>query len=334
MDRNEILAVCIDSVRGVQDNKFSAKQTSEEIRNALIELNGGSTKLSPKTFRPGNELFALIQDLIPVVIDEGMKAESNPLLQLVEYRNIAEGDEQEFYIEGDANFVVATAAKGIRDVRRQRIAGGATVSVPTAVKAIRVYEELSRLLAGRIDWNKFVDGVAKAFLHEMARMAYNALANITASTVGLNATYVKSGSISEANLLTLVEHVEAATGKKAKILGTKTAIRKLGASVTTSNELNSDLYNLGYYGKIAGVPTFAIEQSHAPGTDNFEIANDALWILAGDDKPVKFVNVGEGLLIEKEATDNADLTMEYIYIQEAGCAIALSQKMGYWYNIV
>lgn len=332
MERNEILAVCIDNIRGIQD-KFSAKQTSEEIRNALIEMNGGSTKISPKTFRPGNPLFELVQELIPVIIDEGIKSENNPLFDLVEYRNIAEGDEQDFYIDSDAQFAVASAAKGVRDVRRQRISGGTTVSVPTDMKIVRVYENMGRLLSGRITWDKFVDGVAKAFVNAINEMAFNALKNITASTAGLNSTYVKSGSITEANLLALVEHVEAATGKKAKIYGTKTAIRKLGSAVTTSNEINTDLYNQGYYGKISGVPAFALEQAHVPGTDTFALPNDALWVIAADDKPIKVVNEGDGLLIERPYTENADLTQEYIYGQAVGTGVVVAEKLGYWYSI-
>lgn len=332
MERNDILTVCLDNIRGVQD-KYSAKQTSDEIRNALIEMNNGSTKISLKAFRPGNPVFELVQELIPVIIDEGIKTQDNPLFDLVEYRNIAEGDENEFYVEGDAHFAVASAAKGVRDVRRQRIVGGATVPVPTGMKIVRVYENVGRLLSGRITWDKFVDAVGKAFVNEVSTMALNALKNITAATAGLSDTYVKSGSISEANLLLLVEHVEAATGKKAKIIGTKSAIRKLGSSVGTSNELNSDLYNQGYYGKIAGIPTYALDQTHVPGTDTFVLPNDALWIVATEDKPIKVVNEGEGLLIDKDFTQNADLTQEYIYGQEIGCGVVVASKLGYWYSI-
>lgn len=333
MERNEILAVAIDAIRGV-DTKFSAKQTSEELRNALIELNGGSTKLNAKTFRPGNELFSLVEELIPAIIEEGINASTNPLFNLVDYRNIAAGDEAEFYLDDEANFAVASTAAGIQGIRRQRIPGGTTVKVPTEVKAVRVYENLGRLLAGRIDFNKFVDGVAKAFTNYITEAAYKALAGMSTATAGLNSTYVKSGAITEANLLTLVEHVEAATGKKAMILGTKTALRKLGSSVTTSAEINSDLYNQGFVGKMAGVPCIGFNQAHRQGTDTFIFADDALYVIASDDKPIKVVNSGEGLLIERDANANADLTREYFYAQEMGVGVACAAKLGYWHSIL
>ena len=44
MERNDILSVAIDAVKGKVDTKFSAQQTSDELREAFIELNGGSEK--------------------------------------------------------------------------------------------------------------------------------------------------------------------------------------------------------------------------------------------------------------------------------------------------
>lgn len=333
MERNEIYSVAVDCIKGVKTN-FSNEQNSEDLISAFIALNGGSTKINPKTFRPGNELFELIQELIPVIIDEGFKAEGNPLYNYVDYRNLAYGDSAEFDIEGEANFIVATAAKGIQGIRRQRILDGEAVKVDTYMKAVRVYENLGRLLARRIDFNKFVNGVAKAFINDTNKAIYDALTGITTATAGLNSTYVKSGSISVAALLTLVEHVEAATGKKAAILGTKTAIRKLGSAVTYSAEQNSDLYNQGYLGMIDGVPAIALKQVHEAGTDTFGMKDDCLFVVAADDKFIKVVNVGDGLLFEHEAQENADLTREYFYGQEIGVGIAVASKLGYWYSIV
>lgn len=330
---NKILTVAIDAIRGRSMGNYTAADTSDALRNAFIELNGGSTKISPKTFYKGTPLFTLVQELIPVVIEEGIKTEGNPLFALIDYKNIAEGDLAEFDIEGDANFVVASVANGIQGVRRQRIVGGDTVKVPTEMKIVRVYENLGRLLAGRIDFNKFVDGVAKAFNEYIASAAYTALAGITSNTYNLDSTYVKSGSMDAEALLELVNHVEAATGKKAAIIGTKTAVRKLGSEVTYSAEQNADLYNKGYIGKFFGTDVIALEQAHTPGTSDFALADDALFVIAADDKPIKVVNEGEGLLIDRDPSVNADLTQEYVYGQGIGVGVICAAKLGYWHSI-
>lgn len=334
MELNELITLAVDMVKGRVDRaKFSEAQDSKELVAAIIDLNGGKTKISARDFRPGNPVFELVEELVPVIIDEGIKRSENPLFNLVEYRNIGYGDEAAFDVEGDGAFVVAEAAAGIRDVRRQKMVGGERVDIKPVMKAIRVYEDLGKLLAHGIDFVKFIDAVQRAFEEYISECAYEALSSITASTTGLSATYVKSGSITEANLLTLVEHVEAATGKPAMILGTKTALRKLGSSVSTSAELNSDLYNLGFYGRIAGVPCVAFRQAHKAGTETFVFDDDALWIISGDSKPIKVVNGGEGYMSEREATSNADLTKEYAYFQPIGVGVVVNEKFGYWYSI-
>jgi hypothetical protein len=326
MTNAEILSVAIDAVKG-KTGEFSAKQTSDDLRNAFIELNGGSTKISPKTFYRGNALYELVQELIPVVIEEGIQTEDNPLFNLVEYRNIAAGDEQEFKVEGDANFIVASAANGIRDVRRQRIVGGDTVKVTTELKIVRVYENLGRLLAGRIDFNQFVDAVAKAFKNYIAEGAYDAIDGMTASTYGLDETYVKTGVYSEEALIQLIDHVEAATGQSAVIVGTRAALRKLTTAVVAESA-KEDMYSIGHYGKFNGTDIIRLKQAHKPGTSAFALNDNKIFVLAGSDKPIKVVNAGDGLLIERDATENADLTQEYIYGQEMGVGAVCASKMG------
>lgn len=327
MERKDILSVAIDAVRGVNGN-FSAKQTSDELREAFVELNGGSTKINPKTFYRGNELFELVQELIPTIIEEGINSDTNPLFrEVVEYRNLKDGDSAEFDIEGDAHFVVATAANGIQGVRRQRIAGGATVTVPTFMKVVRVYEGLGRLLAGRIDFNKFVEGVAKAFKDYIADAAYTAIDGLTAATAGLSSTYVLTGTPTEADIVELIEHVEAATGKTAKIIGTKGALRKL--NIAQAGEMyKDDMYKIGYMGMFNGTPCIRMNQAHKPGTDTFALKDNKIIIVAGDDKPIKVVREGEGMLIEHEADKNADLTQEYVYGEQIGVGVAIAGKIG------
>lgn len=239
----EILNQAIRVVRGEVSGEFSKSQENEALRQALIELNGGSTKISPKTFHRGTELFALVEELIPVIIDEGLK-DTDPIFSLVEYRNIADGDEAEFATQGEAIFSVADVANGILNIRRQRIGAGQKITVKTSLKMVRVYEELGRLLAGRVTFSDLVDGVSKSFNQKILADAYAALSSITSATAGLTSDYVKTGSYSEDTLIDLIQHVEAATGSVARIYGTKKALRKVTTAVT-GDLTQSDMYNMG-----------------------------------------------------------------------------------------
>ena len=68
----ELLKVMINAVKGVCAENYSKEQTSEAIRAALIEMNGGSNKISLKNFYRGSQIYSLVQDLLPTIIDEGL----------------------------------------------------------------------------------------------------------------------------------------------------------------------------------------------------------------------------------------------------------------------
>lgn len=324
----ELLQVMIDAVKGTSPENYTKGQTSEVIRKALIEANGGSTKINIKNFYRGSQVYALIEELIPTIIDEGFKDE-DVIFSLVDYRNIADGDEQEFEIEGHSLFAVADAAAGIKGVRRQRIDESQKVTVKTSMKIARVYEELNRLLAGRISFDTFVDRLAKSFKQQILADAYKAIDAIATNTVGLNSDYVVASNVAgaEDKLLELIAHIEADTGKSVRLYGTKAALRKV-PNATVSDEAKSDLYNMGYFGKFNGTEMVALRQVHKPGTTTFAMNDNKVFVIAGGDKPVKVVNEGEGLMIEGEATDNQDLTKEYVYGQPMGVGVACSEAMG------
>lgn len=324
----ELLQVMIDAVRGTSPENYSSAQTSEVIRKALIEANGGSNKINIKNFYRGSQVYSLVEELVPVIIDEGFK-DTDVVFSLVDYRNVADGDEQEFEIEGNSLFVIADAAAGIKGVRRQRIDELQKVTVKTSMKIARVYEELNRLLAGRISFDTFVDRLGKSFKQQILADAYKAIDEIGTNTTGLDATYVVASNVAGAEdaLLELIAHVEAATGKTARIFGTKAALRKVPNAVV-SDEAKSDLYNMGYYGKFNGNDMVCLRQVHKPGTKKFAMNDSKLFVIAGDDKPIKVVNEGEGIMLDGEPSDNQDLTKEYVYGQPMGVGVVCSEALG------
>lgn len=326
MENRDVLSLAIDMVKGKVAGDYSVSDAEATLRSALVEMNGGSTKLNVKTFHRGNALFELVEELIPTIIEKGL-TENNPIFKLVEYKNIKDGDLNEFTTDGECTLVVANAADGIQGVRRQRLSNGESVSVKTSMKIVRVYEELSRVLSGRVDFNDFINKVAEAFNKQILADAYAAIASISAETKGLNSTYVKTGSYSEDTLIELIDHVEAATGKKATVYGTKAALRKI-TTATVSDEAKSDLYNIGHYGKIAGTDMICLAQAHKADGKTFALDNTKIFVIASDDKPVKMVNEGEGLMVEKSATENNDLTQEYVYAQQTGVGVICAGKLG------
>ena len=326
MDMTNVVKLALDAIANKVSGNFSASETSEALRNAMIELNGGSDKINYKTFHRGNALYDFIEEILPKVAEEGLKGDEF-FMNMVDYKNMAEGDAPEFVSEDNSDLVVANVGNGTQSVRRQRLTGGESFTMPTQPRAIKVYEEMRRVLSGRVDFNTFVGKVGSSFAKEMRNDIYKVFNSISAATKGLSETYVINGSFDEAKLLALIEHVEASTGKAATIMGTRAALRKVTTAVL-SHEAESDLYNIGFYGKFNGTPMVRVKQIHKPGTEEFLLDDSKLYIIAAEDKPIKVVNEGEGLLITGDPINNADLTYEHLYVQSYGVGLILNEKLG------
>lgn len=332
MENKEIVKLALDTMRNSVSGNFSAKEGSEALRQAFIEMNGGSDKLTVKSFRDHPQLFQLIEEVMPIMIQEGLRGDELAF-NMVDYRNLAEGDQNRFWTEDNSDLIVAKIADGSTSIRRQRLNAGQYINIDTEMHAIKVYEELNRMLAGRVDFNTLVDRLTRSYTRDMRNQILAAFEGVTATTTGLNATYVKTGTFSAATLRELIDHVEASTGEKATILSTKAGLGKIvdsdaNAVALTAASAKEDLYNLGYFGKFYATPMVSMRQVHKPGTDAFAINDNKIYVMAGNDKPIKFVREGEGLMVATDAFNNADLTQEYLYGEKYGIGVIFNQKMG------
>ena len=309
-DREDIVKIAVDGYYGVVDT-YSVRDSQDTVRKALIEANGGDTKLDVRRIRDGKcgELFAIIEEVLKQTEFDDLK-QDDFFNAVVDYRNLAEGDMNEFVIQDSNVFVVDEIAKGTQGIRRQRIGGERTVSIPTTMKAVRFYEELNRVLAGKVDFNNLIAVLNKSFSKKVLQDIYDVWSNITADDIGGVEYYPTAGTYDEDVLLELIEHVEAAAdGKPATIIGTKKAVRQLKESIQ-SDSAKEELHKLGVYGTFFGTPVVVLPQRHKTGTKTFVFEDNVLHIIAGDDKFIKFVWEGNSLILPGDPTRNADLTQE------------------------
>jgi len=329
MDRMNVVKLASDMIKNKVDSTFSdCKKNSDALIDALIEANGGSKEIDIKKFHRGNECFEIIEEIIPLIVHEGLSG-NEFFFNLVDYRNIMLGDDIDFWTEDKTELVVADASYGTTGIRRQRLGEMQKYNVETTLKVVKVYEELKRLLARRTDFNMFIQKVAEAMSNKLKDDTYTAFKTVSATTRGLNSTYVKTGSFSESTLLELIEHVEAATEATPNIYGTKSALRKV-TTATVSDEAKSDLYNFGFYGKFNGTNMVYLPQRHKTGTDEFLLDDSKIYVIAGDDKPIKVVNVGTGLLSANDPLQSSEFVQNYLYGQEFGVGLAFNEKMGFY----
>lgn len=321
---NEIVRLAVDAYNGTVE-KYSVGQSQDVIRQALVEANNGKTTLNYKDIRDGKcqGLFSLVEEILSNTVVTGLQGDEY-FNALCDFRNVAEGDQNLFLVEDNNLFVVAEAADGTQGVRRQRLGGATETSIPTSLKVVRVYEELNRVLSGRVDFNTFINKVAESFRQKMLNDIYALWSGATADQLGGITYFPTAGAYDEDELLELISHVEAAAGgKKATIVGTKKAVRKLKASIE-SDSAKEDIYNMGYYGKFYGTPVVVTPQRHKIGSTEFVLDDDVLTIIAGDDKPIKVVYEGDPIVLMGDPLQNADLTQEYFYGEKYGMGIVLA----------
>lgn len=323
-EMKDIVKLAVDAYKGNVE-KYSVRQSQDALRQALVEANNGKTTLNYKDIRDGkcNGLFTLIEEILSNTIVEGLQGDEF-FNAMVDFRNVAEGDQNLFLVEDNNLFVVAEAADGTQGIRRQRLGGVSETSIPTSLKVVRIYEELNRVLSGRVDFNVFIQKVAESFRKKMLDDIYALWSGATAEQMGGVTYFPTAGAYDEGALLELVEHVEAAAGgKQATIIGTKAALRNLKESIQ-ANGAKDELHNMGYYGKFYGTPCVAVPQRHKVGSTEFVMDDKVLTIIAGDDKPLKVVYEGDPIVLMGDPMTNADFTQEYLYGEKYGMGIVLA----------
>lgn len=241
----DIVKLGIDSYKG-RVEKYSKEQSQEVLREALVEANNGSTKLDWRAMSRGEckEVFQIVEEILNATVFDELQ-DDDFFNALVDFKNLKKGDQNLFIVEDSNLFVVDEVAEGTLGLRRQRIGGSTETTIPTSLKMVRIYEELNRVLAGRIDFNELIDIVAKSFRQKILDDIYTLWTGVTAADLGGVAYFPAAGTYSEEDLLDLIAHVEAAAGgKQATIIGTKKACRQLAASIQ-ADSAKEELHNMG-----------------------------------------------------------------------------------------
>ncbi len=310
---NDIVRVAVDAYHG-NVTKYSMNDSMELLQKALVEANGGSTKLNYKAIRDGkcNGLFTIIEEILSRTVVEGVQ-KNDFFMNMVDFRNIALGDQNKFLVEKDNLFTVAEVAPGTQGIRRQRLSGLTEFTLTTTPKAVKIYDELNRVLAGQVDFNYFIKKVSDSFERKLLDDIYAIWMGATADDFGGEA-YFTAGAYDEDAMLELIAHVEAAAnGQPAMILGTKPALRNLAPAIQSA-ESKSDLYNLGFYGRYYGTPVMALPQRHKVDSTEFVMSDKQITVIAGDQKPIKCVYEGDSIIHTGDPFSNADLSQELEYI--------------------
>jgi hypothetical protein len=324
MSNKAIIDLGIDLARG-SVSQYSSEQANEILRKAMLDLAGCEDgKFDYKKFRRNQvAIFEVLEEILDATIEEGIK---NQFDGFVDYRSTRFGDKLSFRRKNHDLFEISMIAGGTNNLRRQRLSDS-SFTIETNWEGVKIYEELERFLAGQVDWVGMINTVDRSFQSAIASRIYQA---VKAAYSGLTAPYYESGSWDIDTFNTIVDHVQAATGMKPIVFGTRAAVSKaepkyINYGLSSLEQRNQD----GYFRTIDGITFSVIPQAHIPGTDTFTIDDDFLLIVPnGDEKIIKLVTEGETLIKEVNGQDNADDSQEYTVRKKYGVGVVSASKYG------
>lgn len=301
---------------------FNEVNGEDAIRNAINTAVGG--EFNYKTFRENKyKVFSIIEEVLDVTLGVVI---TNQFDNLAEVKNVAVGERPSFRVEDPSLFRIARIAGGTNDLRRQKILNN-RFEVETDYFGAKIYAELEMFIAGMVDWTSMVNRLTLSFANDLGVRIYEAVAN---SYSALNATYGVTGTYNEDKLFDIIQHVEAkAGGRKAVIMGTKKALRKVSKDIVMSDNMKDKMNSVGFIGNVGGTDLVLLPQAHKVGTDDFFVDDNMLLIVPQNEKLVKVVVEGETQMIEiADAGTRNDQQMEYLVQKKLGVGVMQSAIYG------
>ncbi|UUV46962.1 major capsid protein [Bacillus phage vB_BanS-Thrax5] len=324
----DIVKLAVDVSLGRVTN-YSVQESNDVLRNAFAELMEFSLEdgsISRQTFRKHKaEIFEILEEIINETLHEGLGGQFD---KFTEYRNLKWGDTNKFKVPVRDIFRVALVSDGNGSIRRQRLRDDSEFVVSVDTYAIKIGEDFHRFLAGRVQWADLMKLIGESFKRDLTLRIHDAL---MASFKSYNSTYHFEGNLDEKKLVETAMHIEARTGEKVAVYGTKLALRELApATGMITDEMRNQRNQTGYYTTIAGIDLYEIEQAHKYGTDDWAISNKMLLILPQNhDKMIKVINEGDAIIQDQAGGISADMMQEYFIANRFGIAIITSKVFGF-----
>lgn len=343
----EVKNLMFDLYKGELSEGVTKAEAENKIREVSLKIFG-LTKDASKRDRKrayaeyGRQFFDVIEEITDWTVSTGLK-ENEWFNALVNYRNMADGDENLFYNDGEEVILsVARMGKRHHDTMLQRLAEGSTYSVETDLYGAAVGADIDRYLLGQEDWTKLIDAITKAFVVKVQDLIF---AGILAAPAKLpvQTGFVETGALAEATrqkFNKVLQNVSVANDNAdVVIMGTMVGLQELENLIKVdwiSDGQKADKASMGRLGNYGRYQLVEIPQRFAKNEVGKDIYDDnTLWIFAaGDDKLVDMVDVGETLIDEiterGEANGRIDDIMKYEVQREFGVAVRVGRYFGQW----
>jgi hypothetical protein len=325
---NELIKLCIDTARGNLEKNFSVSTGNKSIKEAFQEIMG-TDKPDYKTFRRHkNDIFEIIETALDEVITSGWTG-NEFFNQFTEVKSNKLGDKNEFDVPDNSILTVAKVARGVYDLRRQRLDSGSTFSVPVSAYSVAIVEDFLRVVSGRLDWSAFVAKVTQAYDMKVKDDVYTA---VKGSIAYLPTAFKETGTFASTTLQTIIDHVKAANGgANVAIIGTGLALSSVYGTpdISWSDGMKDQLNKTGKVAFWRGTPLMEIPQVHTINTFNFALDDTQLFIVPNDTKFIKVFEEGDAIIDENNNGDGTkDKSITYSLVKEMGVSCIFNKLYG------
>ena len=309
----------------VEGEKVTKKGLEAELRNVINNDILGGVSLYKAIRRNPVQLYEIIEEIVDISVVE--KVMSCPFVEsFVEVRNLALGDKNEFYAEG--NMLSAKKIAGNHwDLDRHMLNLGNSFSIPTEWIGIRVYEDLERFLLGITSLETLLDKVYAAinrYIKERLCVTFDGAEAYIVSELK------DSGNTEEA-FGEHLDYIKAYAGvDQVKIAGSAAALRKLGLIMNekfVSNSQKEAVAGSGYVTSYMGNQVIEIPQVVVDG--NTKISKNKVYILGADVKPIKMVVEGNSLTkMDTTGMANNDMSIDAQVQTKLGFGLVVPNAFG------
>ena len=343
----EVKNLMFDLYKGELSDGITKSEAENKIREVSLKIFG-LTKDSSKRDRKrsyeehGRQFFDVIEEITDWTVSTGLK-ENEWFNVLVNYKNLADGDENLFYNEHEEVILsVARMGKRHHDTMLQRLPEGSTYNIETDLYGAAVGAHIDRYLLGQDDWTKLIDAITKAFVVKVQDLIF---AEILAAPAKLpvQTGFVETGALTEATRKkfnkTLQNVSVANDNADVIIIGTMVGLQELENLIKVdwiAGSQKEDVAKMGRLGNYGRYQLVEIPQRFAKNDVTKDVYDDnILWFFAaGDEKLVDMVDVGETLIDEiterGEANGRIDDIMKYEVQRELGVGTRIGKFFGQW----
>lgn len=325
--------------------KISKKEANKAVRKILMEvcdITEDELKSNKRRKRAiemhHNEVFELIETDIDFKVETAFK-ESEWFNEFVDMRNLALGDDEEYWTKDKIMLIVAEISGDHHDLTMQNLNEGTSHKLHTKKYGIKIGKDVDLILLGRVDFTELTDKIAEAFAYKVQELCFTGIYGAAAKLPN-NSQFVKTGALSPTTkepFDLLLEDVATANEAEVVIMGTKTALKKLNSLADVdwrSDSQRESVANSGRLGSYEGTELIEIPQRFALNDVTKKlIDNNRLLIFAkNQEKFVWFTDKGETQITEVGQTkgDLADDFQTYEVQREFGVAVELPRYFGQW----